>query len=556
VSLHFRKVGNLWVIFGRTFENRKAIQGLGARYNGGDKTWNLPATDENKDKLASLCASLGGGEIQSNRNEEVNQTTPVEPIVPSSTSAANPPPSEIVAQGMSIRELMSEVKMAISRTFADYVWVYGDISNLNNRGRTIYLNLTEAKDADRSQGSYEVKANIWQNQWSDLERKHGAPALAQIMQEGMRVRVLVQVQFYQERGQISLNIIDIDPLFTKGVLALAREKLLKELRAQGLDRKNKELRMTPFPFVVGLLTAEGSRAFGDFTDQLHSGGYCGRVVYQAAQMQGERTVSDVVAGIIQLESAGVDLIVITRGGGSAADLRWFDDKRIALAIAQAQVPVVAAIGHHDDESVAEIIAHQRAKTPTAAAEFILDIFRRTLDHIFACGEKITTGAKNRVENAEARIMRLQADLGNGALRQIMAHDGRLQRMWQGLSQGLSFIETTIMRMTNAAESRLAQVVDQFFNKEERRLLYKQQDMERATDRALQLTSEKLLVVEGRLNAQDPSPWLDRGWTQLRSRTGKLTSIVGLNEGDAITARLRDGQLGLVVQDIREKKRGV
>jgi exodeoxyribonuclease VII large subunit len=552
VSLHFRKVGQLWVIFGRTFENRKAIQAIGARYNGADKTWNLPATDENKEKVASLCLTAGGGEVRDSRaNDGAEPTADVSPTKLASVTPTTEPAA--VPQGMSIKDLMSEVKMTISRAFADYIWVYGDIHNLNNRGRMIYLNLTEAKDADRSQGSYEVKANIWQNQWQDLERKHGAPALAQIVQEGMRVRVLVQVQFYQERGQISLNIIDIDPSFTKGVLALARENLLKELKAQGLDRKNKELRMSPFPFVVGLLTAEGSRAFGDFTDQLKTGGFCGRVIYQAAQMQGERTVSDVVTGISQLEAAGVDVIVITRGGGSAADLRWFDDKRIAIAIAQATVPVVAAIGHHDDESVAEVIAHQREKTPTAAAEFILDIFRRTREHIFACSERITTGAKQRVEHAESKLMRLHAELGNGGLRQIMTQESRLQRMWQGLSQGLNHIETTILRMTSGAESRLAQVVEQFFHREERRLLFKQQDMERSTDKALQQSSEKLLVVEGRLNAQDPSPWLDRGWTQLRSNSGKLTSVIGLKHGELISARLRDGQLGLVVQDIREKK---
>ena len=193
--------------------------------------------------------------------------------------------------------------------------------------------------------------------------------------------MLCDLTLFKDRGQLSLQIQSIDPNFTKGSLALAREKLLKELRVKGLDKANKQLKLSPFPFLIGLLSAEDSRAKSDFIDQLKVYGFPGEVVFYPTQMQGENTLTEVVKGLNALQSLGCDLIVMTRGGGSAADLRWFDSPEIAYAIAESKIPVLAAIGHHEDVCVAEDICYQREKTPTAAADFIISLFQRTRERL-------------------------------------------------------------------------------------------------------------------------------------------------------------------------------
>src|SRR5690606_25259143 len=124
------------------------------------------------------------------------------------------------------------------------------------------------------------------------------------------------VSFYRDRGQISLTVEDIDPSFTKGALALAREQLMKALRQKGLDRKNGSLPFPPFPFRVGLVSAKGSRAYSDFTHQLTSGGFPGAIIFESSPMQGEAVPAGITNALAKLVARGVDVIVVTRGGGS------------------------------------------------------------------------------------------------------------------------------------------------------------------------------------------------------------------------------------------------
>src|SRR5690606_37392279 len=122
-------------------------------------------------------------------------------------------------------------------------------------------------------------------------------AVDTILQDGLKVRMLCDVSLYRDRGHITLNVLDIDPADTKGSLALAREQLLKELRAKGLDQANKRLNLTDFPLTLGLISADDSRAKSDFLDQLFTYGYPGRVIFFPAQMKGERLLTEVVAGL-------------------------------------------------------------------------------------------------------------------------------------------------------------------------------------------------------------------------------------------------------------------
>ena len=135
--------------------------------------------------------------------------------------------------------------------------------------------------------------------------------------------------------------------------------------------------MPSFPLRVGLITAEGSRAMSDFLDQLHSYKFPEEVIFYPAHMQGESTLKEVAEGLRKLSQMNLDAIVLTRGGGSAADLRWFDTvPRLPYALAEAKMPI-SAIGHHDDVCVAELISYHREKTPTAAADFLITKIKQT-----------------------------------------------------------------------------------------------------------------------------------------------------------------------------------
>lgn len=168
-------------------------------------------------------------------------------------------------------------------------------------------------------------------------------------------------------------------------------------------------------------------------DQLKSLGFPGDIVFCPASMQGEATPKQVAAAISTLTAAGVDLIVVTRGGGSAADLRWFDAPEIAYAVVQSTVPIVAAIGHHDDVCVAEEVCYLRQKTPTAAADFVVGVFANTLERIERQAGSLADRLTRRVDLATKMQAALAERLAAGAEGGFAAHAGRLGQQHQKLA---------------------------------------------------------------------------------------------------------------------------
>jgi exodeoxyribonuclease VII large subunit len=345
---------------------------------------------------------------------------------------------------------------------------------------------------------------------------------------------LVQVKLYKDRGQISLTIEDIDPLFTQGALALARTELLKKLRAQGLDQKNKLLTVPYFPLRVVLITAEGSRAYSDFVHQLIDvGGFGGTLLFIPCTMQGDRVPERVVASIEVAHKHSADIIVICRGGGSAADLRWFDGEEVALAIAHSKIPIIAAIGHHDDTCVAEEICHTREKTPTAAADRILEVFSDTRTTI---NEKAHSLAVY-LDREMTKIDRLQSNLKE-RLSSVLDtfFSSQTQRLlFQSVSLSRAF-ETTFNRQTSAFITMASQ-------------------LNHSANSAIQQLIETVLSLHQQLTALDPTPWLKSGWTQLMAKGKQVNSVDLVNPGETLTARLLDGSLQLQVTHKTAKHKG-
>ncbi len=513
------------LVKGKTYPYREVMRSLGAQYNAVDKSWMLPNTPENFSKVSELCKSVGGGVIKENvatpgdalRSTPGLSTPPTQLAVapsPAALSRSLSHPSKLasastpamsdspaaetkLSDGFSIAELMRQAQLAITQGFPRSVWVIGEIQNMRWHATGVYFQLADAKEGGSQSATVTVNTTIWRSQLRDLERKHGE-TLKEILQDGFRVRVLADLSLFKDRGQLSLQIQSIDPNFTKGSLALQREKLLKELRAKGLDQKNKSLPLTAFPFVIGLLSAEDSRAKSDFIDQLKVYRFPGKVLFVPCQMQGEATLKDVVSGLSELQKLACDVIVMTRGGGSAADLRWFDSAEIAYAIAEASIPIIAAIGHHEDVCVAEDICFQREKTPTAAADFIISMFQRTRERIDQLGltldktlservklfdshlaqlmEKMRAEAQNHLNDQRRVIDQAEASLELNWQRHVLKWSSRLEQQQTNLRQGLDLKLQREAAQLLQAQSKLSQGLDLRVQREQSVLIQSQSSL--------------------------------------------------------------------------------
>ncbi len=556
MSLHYRVVGSQIVVFGRTFEHKEALKALGARFNFADKSWSLSHSAEGMQKIANLCARVGGGQIGLLEVEPAVSAQKPEPVPLDSASGQSLQDARSASglEGFSLRELVQNAQLALTQAFPSPVWVFGEIAGLADKNSGIFMGLTESRDEKSAVHSIEIKATIWRTQLANIARRRGEAALKEVLQEGLRVRVLVQVSLFADRGQLSLNILDVDPAFTKGALALAREQLLRELRAKGLDRKNKDLVLGDFPFRIGLITADGSRAYSDFVDQLMQGGFCGEVIFCASQMQGEKTASDVMESIGRLEGHGCDLIVITRGGGSAADLRWFDGKDLAYAVANAKLPILAAIGHHEDTCVVEEICFRREKTPTAAAEFILQTFRQTKERIRQNIQAMDDRVRHKVEIETGRWQRLMQLLDSRALSSWQRRLQNLQILRERANQSLNIVIRQLDIKCIAASNALERSALQFLQRRQNRLNEIAGNIrERVVDRFFGI-AQILDLLERKLIGIDPMPWLNRGWTQLRIGQDNLSSISKVSVGDSVHARLKDGVLKMRIVELEERKK--
>ena len=541
-------------IMGQTYPVRSQIKSLGGRFLSGRRIWLLSMSDDALEKVDSLCRCNGGGALDKPVFSEAAS-------IQGDPSCADEGGGKGVSSGitavdgqesgrdLTVRELMSRSGFLISSGFPEPVWVVGEVQNLQHRNGGIFLDLAEEDPLTRSQGTISVRCTLWKGQLAAIRRKFQRSGSEDIaIQEGLKIRAYCQVSFYEGRGTLSLNILNLDREYTKGALALARERLLRELRSAGLDMINRSLAPPPLPLRIGLISAENSRAFGDFIHQLESGGFPGDIFFVSCFMQGEKSPESVARALTYLDGRGCDLIVVTRGGGSAADLRWFDDRGLALCVANLHTPVVSAIGHHDDRCVLEEISFSRQKTPTAAADYIL------------LGVE---GFRASMKEGALQIERLAAERSEGIAARLADLMGRVQQTaWQVLRQGdrviqdseQSLLKAAFVRLTGcerrlqAAGYLLQSRQDRSLDEKQACLRALQASLFHAAEHCLRDTESGLQKAGSQLAACDPSVLMKKGWTRLRAMdTGRmLFSSASVRASKWVQAFYPDGPVDLAV----------
>lgn len=573
-------------ISGKTYPYRDVIKSLGGRFNSDDKSWSVPTSDQILFEVKKLCKSVGGGPAKAERDSVLKGSS----LGGAGRMEPSPPPRQGVV-GVTVPELMAMVHETITTAFKQPLWVLGELQDLCPRRIGFYFKLAWPKDEASKVGAITANVTLWRSTYERLVSRHRASVMEAVLQDGLQVRVLCQVSFYKDRGELSLNVLDVDPDYTKGSMALERERLLQKLRREGLDGANKDKVLTRFPLKVGLISAADSRAKSDFLDQLRKYAYPGKVIFYAAHMQGEALLREVRHGVKALTEVGCDLIVLTRGGGSLADLRWFDTPQVAYAIANCEVPIVAAIGHHDDICIAEEICFHREKTPTAAADFIIHTLRATEDKIASLVEALGDNFSRKINDCQ----KINADYGKWLhqavttyLGEAQDHRNRLEyRLYTSFQKGAvgtqKRLDQSHMRIafssqdhikagsealqgllallykrsvSSVAEAentnlRLLMRLTAAFNGK-LRFLDKSLDSNHsklyiAALKNFEYIKKNLSIIENKLTKSNPVDWMQRGWTLLNGAKGEdIRSVKDVSKSDIVAARLPDGVLTMRV----------
>ena len=431
---------------------------------------------------------------------------------------------------MDLLELQLRIKEGVADAFPGKYWVKAEITSWNPRGNGhCYLTLSQSRGG---KAIAESRAMIW---------KWHYPTLAQFFRQqtgedlraGITVLVRVQVS-YSELYGISLFIDDINPAFTLGEKALERKRAIEKLTSGGYMELQKELVLPEIPYRLALITSSTAAGYQDFRRHLldNPEGYVFSLELFEALMQGEQAPDSIIAALLEAQEKAFDAILILRGGGSELDLSCFDDFELAVAIATCPVPVVTAIGHDKDVHIADMVASDAVKTPTALADLFLGAYRIQDERLDRLQQRVGSAAERLLGRTELALKTAEAHLQRAIQRRLSALEMLLQRSIGHISRSLTQKYSDVARLKDQAAHRL-----QFA----------------ATSRVSQEISA-LALREARIKSTDPRNILALGYVLVTGKDNKvLKTVEKVGVGDRIGVRFADGSLTAKVDEVYSEK---
>lgn len=299
--------------------------------------------------------------------------------------------------------LQKDLGEALGDFFPDRIRVKAEIAQVSVKsGGHCYMELIQSRDGAVIA---KVRAVIWRSLYPLLEAKLRS-ATGEGISAGNEVIVLVSVSFHEVYG-LSLVIEDIDVASSVGEQELRRRRTIERLSGEGLLERQKKLRLPELPYYLAIVSAPGAAGLQDFREHLTGNQY--GYAYQAdlfpATMQGESAPESICSalGEITLSPVCYDAVLILRGGGSEMDLACFDDYGLAAAIARMPVPVLTAIGHDKDYHVADMVAYDHVKTPTALADMFIGATAAADERISAFENRLALAFRSRLGALESAL---------------------------------------------------------------------------------------------------------------------------------------------------------
>lgn len=467
-------------------------------------------------------------------------------------------------QKCTLSELNQQIKDALLEAFPGTVWVVAEVSEMKeNRSGHCYLELIEKEGNEIIARS---RATIWSYTYRML-KPYFETTTGQLFAQGIKILVQASVEYHPAYG-LSLNIKDIDPSYTVGDMALQRKEIIDRLQQEGVFDMNRELELPLVPQKIAVISSATAAGYQDFMNQLESNenGFVFYTKLFEATMQGVETVPSIIRALerIFMYEDFFDAVVIIRGGGATADLSSFDSYELAINITQFPLPVITGIGHEKDDTIIDLVAHTRLKTPTAVAEFLIAGMERYYDRLLELENGIVQLTREMLEDQTGRLERLTGQLestvsgfiheketeltgtGNQLQRLIADFSYRKQRELGRMKHRLENQTSVWFVETRNEISRLQRVLKRVVGQN---VLRKQAELMHAHDLILSASRKRLLKEADRVRMNEntvrllnPENVLKRGFTLTLKDDRIVKSVIHLKPGDELETRFADGKV--------------
>lgn len=417
-----------------------------------------------------------------------------------------------LSPAISLREFNARLGAAVNdRPGLSSVWVTAETADLRVSGGHCYMELIE-KDPAGFATLARLRAVIWSSRFAVINRRF-ADVTGMTLRSDIKVMVCVTASYHPVYG-LSAVISDIDPAYTAGDLLRRRQMLVERLTAEGIIDMNRTLEWPDVVLRVAVISSKSAAGYGDFINQLYNNSLRLRFTTRLfpATLQGDSAPSSIIAALhaVAAEADDFDCVVIIRGGGATSDLASFDDYDLAAHVAQFPLPVIVGIGHERDVTILDYVANMRVKTPTAAAEWLVDRGRAALMRARSLASDIFNVVSSRISSAMSRVDRL-----GGLLPSVVE----------------ARIDAERRRVDDHCADELRRCVADIVSR-----------------RSTILDSAAALI-----EALSPEATLRRGYSITRIGGHAVTSFSQLNKGDIVTTVFADGSAVSQIIDTNDEK---
>jgi exodeoxyribonuclease VII large subunit len=436
-----------------------------------------------------------------------------------------------------VRDLVASVRTQVEREYSD-TWVQGEISNLRaqNSGH-LYFTLKDENS--------QISVVMFRSSARLLRFKPG---------DGMQVVVRGRVTIYEDRGQLQVIAEYVEPKGA-GALQIAFEQLKAKLEAEGLFAASRKKPVPALPGRIGIVTSPQAAALRDILQILQRRHHTVNVLIYPAQVQGESAAREVAAGVRYFNrSRNVEVIVVARGGGSAEDLAAFNDEGLARVIAGSELPVISAVGHETDFTIADFAADLRAATPSAAAEMVIRSRQEVESQVARLERELEKGMRYRLMMGRQRLTELAQ---HGAFGRMMNLIQRRQQRVDDLTNRLTHAQRDRFEAQRRRFETLAAAVRHYDLRLvlagiARELNAKVGAMGAATRNLLLQRRARLERLASQIEALSPVAILDRGYALVFDVSGKLVKDAAqVKVGEDIRARVARGEIDATVKKTSE-----
>lgn len=457
-------------------------------------------------------------------------------------------------QELTLLELNRKIKDAIDQSFPLNYWVIAEISEMKvNRKGHCYLELVEKDEAD-DRIIAKARGMIWSYTFRML-KPYFENATGQEFKQGLKIMVQASVEYHELYG-LSLHISDIEPSYTLGDMARKRMETIRKLEEEGILKMNRQLPLPAVPQKIAVVSSQTAAGYRDFMEQLHHNPY-GYVFYAKlfpAFMQGDQAEPSIIQALekIYRHEDFFEAVAIIRGGGAQADLSCFDQYTLAAHLAQFPLPVVSGIGHEKDESVVDMVAHTKQKTPTAVADFLVNRAYQFEERLLQARDQIVQQTNRFIQSEQQKHQNLSGRIVPNVNALIDRTKTRLERKAEKLTHLNQMFMTSQEQKLKDLSSRMANASQTVLQNAGYELKHLERNFPKSVEKYISHTNKQLENLERAKNHLDPKNVLKRGFsiTQLNGRT--ITSAGQAGEGDVLKTRLYKGYIESTVNRKKEE----